>query len=79
VPTLQAVVLMGEYEVYREKIVVTRYVGDAVFETRTLEIGWFDEDVIAANNVHETDVMYVAASDEFAKTHMTIRKKRKAT
>jgi hypothetical protein len=62
-----------QYEVYREKYVVTEWRDGCVYKTLSVETGWFD--------LEETEhppfgVSYAAASDEFAENNSTIRKKR---
>lgn len=37
---------MSEYEVYREKFLVTEYKDDAVYKTQSQGYGWFDMDEV---------------------------------
>jgi hypothetical protein len=61
-------------ERYVEKVRVTQWRNDCVYRTESLGTGWFPESAITANVPQKTWILYVAASDEFARTHMTIRR-----
>jgi len=65
-----------EYEVYRERFRITERRDGCVYRTESLGTGWFDDNMVKANEPGKTDIMYVAASDEFAENNTTIRKKR---
>ncbi len=60
-------------EQYREKVQITKWRDGAVMETRSLGCGWFAEDVVEANKPRESGIMYIAASDDFARNNMTVR------
>ncbi len=64
------------FEVYREKVQITQWQDDAIYRTRSLEVGWFPEAEVKANRPRESGFMYVAATDDFANNNMTIRKVR---
>ncbi len=63
-----------EYEEYREKIRITEWRDGCVYRTESLGTGWFPQDVINGNLPRETSILYIAADDDFARTHMTIRR-----
>ena len=63
-----------EYEVYVEVFKVTEWHDNSVYKTQSLGCDWFNEEFVKANRVNETNLMYVAANDEFAQNNMTIRK-----
>ena len=64
------------YEHYREVFRITSWRDGCVYDTESLGCMWVAGAVIAANVPGETNLMYVAASDEFANTHMTVRRPR---
>jgi hypothetical protein len=64
------------YELYRAKFEITQWKNGAVFRTKWLKTGWFDAKIVDENKPRETNIMYVAASDEFANNNMTMRKKK---
>lgn len=65
-----------QYEVYRERFRVTEWRDGCVYHTQSEGCGWFDADVVTANRPGATNILYVAASDDYAQTHSTIRIKR---
>jgi len=62
------------YEEYREKFRITSWRDGCVYGTVSLGCGWFPAEEIQANRPGSTGIMYVAASDEFARNHMTVRR-----
>jgi hypothetical protein len=62
------------YEEYRELFRITEWRDGCVFRTESLGYGWFPQAEVKANRPAESDLIYAAASDEFAQTHMTIRR-----
>ena len=64
-----------EYEVYMEKFLITMWRDDAVYRTESKGCDWFLDSVVKANKPRLTNGMYVAASDKFAETHSTIRRR----
>jgi hypothetical protein len=61
------------YDVYVSKHKITGYREGAVYSTLLLETGWFPQEDVNANIPDISGILYAAASDEFASTHMTIR------
>jgi hypothetical protein len=59
---------------YREKFQVTSWKDDAVYKTKSLGCDWFDEDTILNK---PKNILYVAASDKFARENSTVRRKKK--
>ena len=57
-----------------EKIRITEWKDGCVYRTASEGTGWFSDRVLEANYPLETNVIYIAANDHFAKTNMTIRK-----
>jgi hypothetical protein len=70
---------MPGYEVYVQRFRITEWRNGAVFRTEPLEHGWHDKSVADANRPRESGIIYAAASDDFARTHMTIRVKKEGT
>jgi hypothetical protein len=58
-----------------EQFRVTEWRDGCVWTTESNGCGWFSEDLVHANVTSYTGIMYVAASDDFARNNMTIRKK----
>jgi hypothetical protein len=69
---------LAVYEVYRARFQVVEWKEGAIFRTKSLGTGWFPESEVEANRPRDTSIIYVAASDEFARTQMTIRLKKEA-
>lgn len=67
---------LRQYEHYREVFRITAWRDGCVYATESLGCRWVSGDVIADNIPGDTDLMYVAANDEFANTHMTVRSPR---
>ena len=65
------------YEEYREKFRITEWRDGCIYGTVSLGCGWFPQEEIHGNLPAVTKIMYVAASDEFAKNNMTIRRAKK--
>jgi hypothetical protein len=65
------------YEVYRTKFEIIEWKGGTVYRTKELETDWFDTEIVDANKPSKTNIIYAAASDEFACNNITIRKKKK--
>lgn len=64
-----------KYEYYQEKFQITaRFPTGEVKTTKSLGCDWFHQDEISGNKSWETNIMFVAASDDFANTNMTVRK-----
>ena len=61
------------YEVYMELFRITQWRDGCVYRTESEGCAWFRKALVDANRPAETNLMYVAASDEFAATHSTIR------
>jgi hypothetical protein len=61
-----------QYEVYREKFRITEWRDGCVYRTESLGCGWFA--MPESERPSEIGIMYAAASDEFARNNMTIRK-----
>jgi hypothetical protein len=68
--------MADEYELYQEIFEITQWRDGCVYKTISLGTDWFDESVSKENIPSKTNLLYVAANDEFARTHMTIRKAR---
>lgn len=64
-----------KYELHVEKFEVTAWRDGCVYESRSLGCGWFTDAEIDANR--DKNIMYVAASDEYARNNSTIRKARR--
>jgi len=62
--------------VYVQPFLITEWRDGAVLRTEAQEHGWYDEAVVQANKPRESGVIYAAANDEFAQTHMTVRIKK---
>lgn len=62
-----------EYDVYREVFRITEWRDNAVFATVSLGYEWIPEWKTKQNNPGITNIIYAAPSDEFSKTHCTIR------
>jgi hypothetical protein len=65
---------MMQLDVYREKFRITGWRDGCVWSTESLGCGWFCEDQVKGNIPGDTQVMYVAASDAFARNNMTVRR-----
>ena len=63
-----------KFERYMEKFIVTQWKDGCVYKTQSLGCAWFPDDVI--NDHRDPSVMYVAASDDFARTHASIRRQK---
>ena len=63
-----------EYEVYVEEFHVTEWKDGAVYETESFGHKWIPEEVRNNNIPRESNIIYAAANDEFAKNNMTIRR-----
>lgn len=63
-----------EYEQYVEAFEVTEWRDGCIYGTKTLGCGWFPTARVKANIPRDTNIVYVAASDEFAQNNMTIRR-----
>lgn len=61
------------FEVYMELFRITQWRDGCVYRTESLGCSWFPKAVVDANHPAGSNLMYVAASDEFAATHSTIR------
>lgn len=65
-----------EYEVYVEKFIIDEWRDGCIFRTASQGYGWFPKVEVDNNKPRETQVIYAAASDEFANSNMTIRVKK---
>jgi hypothetical protein len=65
-----------ELEYYLTKYRITEWKDDSVYRTEKLETGWFDAVIVDTNKPGETDLMFVPANDEFAKTNPMVRAKK---
>lgn len=65
-----------EYEVYIEAFVIQEWKGDTVYRTTSAGCRWVDKKVVDNNLPNLTNVLYVAASDEFANNNSSIRRKK---
>ena len=63
-----------EFELYLEEFEVTAWKDGAVYKTKSLGARWFLQNSIDANKPSKTNRLYVAASDDFANSNMTIRR-----
>lgn len=61
------------YDVYRELFRITEWRGGAIYRTKSQFVGWFPMEDVDANVPALSGLLYVAASDEFARNNMTIR------
>jgi hypothetical protein len=64
------------YEVYCERFLIVEWRYGTVWKTQSLGCGWFDEDGVKKNRAEDTNVLYVAATDDFARNNSTMRKKK---
>jgi hypothetical protein len=64
-----------EYELYMEKFLITMWRDGTVYRTESQGCGWIPERVYIDNKPSKTNVMYIAATDEYARTHMTTRRR----
>jgi hypothetical protein len=64
-----------EYEVYIEVFHIQEWRGGAVYRTESSGCKWMSKKVVDSNLPNMTNVLYVAANDEFAQNNMTIRRK----
>ncbi len=64
------------FEYYMEKFEVLSYRDDAVWQTNSLGCAWFRDEEVDMNQPRKTNVMFVAASDDFARNNSTIRRQR---
>jgi hypothetical protein len=62
-------------QVYREKFRITSWRDGCVFSTESLGCDWFDESVVDSNHPSKSNMLFVAASDDFARGNMTVRRK----
>ena len=67
-----------KFEVYIEVVYIQEWRDGAVFRTESGGCRWMPKDIVDANVPSVTNVMYVAATDEFAMSNMTIRRARAA-
>ena len=65
-----------ELELYVEKFQVAERRDGCIYRTRSLGHEWLAEATIKDNRTAETNIIYAAASDEFARSHMTVRLKK---
>jgi hypothetical protein len=71
--TMNADALDRRYEVYVELFQITMWRDGCVYATESRGCGWYPKTLTDANRPAATWLMYVAASDEYAQTHSTIR------
>jgi hypothetical protein len=64
---------MKHYELYMAIHHITARKDGAIFHTQLIGNEWVDEDIVTANDSTETNIIYIAASDDFANSNMTIR------
>jgi hypothetical protein len=62
-----------KYDVYQSLYAIIEYRDGAVYRTNFVETAWFPKEDVDANVPAITGFQYVAASDEFARAHVTIR------
>jgi len=62
-----------EYEVYVQPFLVTEWRDGCVFRTKPQEHCWLPESAVKGNRPQESGTVYAAPSDEFSRSHMTIR------
>jgi hypothetical protein len=62
------------YEEYREVFKITEWRDGCIYKTVSLGHGWFSKDIIDINKPDESNLIYAAASDDFARENMTIRR-----
>ena len=65
-----------EYEVYVEVFAVQEWRRDEVLRTASTGTRWVNKKVVDNNLPNLTNIIYAAASDEFAKDNVTIRRKK---
>jgi hypothetical protein len=65
-----------EYEVYVEVFAIQMWRDDAVYRTKSSGCRWMSKKVVDNNLPGLTNIIYAAASDEFASNNMTIRRKK---
>lgn len=68
-----------EYEVYRELFRITAWRDGCIWTTQSLGCRWFPKRTIQANIPTESSLLFTAASDAFARDHMTTRIARPAS
>ena len=65
-----------KYEQYMEKFRITEWRDGCVYATESLGCDWFPAETVQGNRPGSTGIMYVAASDDFARTHASIRRQK---
>lgn len=66
----------GQYEVYREVFSITEWKDDAIYTTVSLGYGWYDMDMVDANQPKQTNLIYAPPSTTNHDVAMPIRRKR---
>jgi hypothetical protein len=64
-----------QYEVYVEIFDISEWRCGFVYRTVSRGCDWVDTNVVDANKPANSGIIYAAATDEYAQTHATIRRK----
>ena len=68
---------MTEFEVFKERWRITEWRDGAVYKTKKVDEGWFDDAVVEANRPAETEIIFVPpGSDHPMARQQTIRVKK---